>query len=231
MATGITVDVSRRICGHMNDDHAITVYGMVQYYMPKPERGGKVNEARMESVSLKDYLVSYVLCKGNECSKKILTIPFKPVLCSAKEAKGRIIDEHKKVLDAQFSWLFLDPVAFLVVIIFISLGLVHGLGTEGVENIVEKNEIIDFMISSMFTSVATFSTFATRAWYFLVVAHLFEGSYTAYRCKKTLKVSALSTLKWFVVTFMVGRPILLRINKLVAVDRESRIKREAQKES
>jgi len=84
----ISAEVSKRICKHMNDDHQISIYAMAKAALiSSPENKKKLTNPRMKSICLSGYDLSFVLCSGEVCEMKTITIPFSPPLRSPKEAK------------------------------------------------------------------------------------------------------------------------------------------------
>lgn len=77
----------------MNDDHAISIYAMAKSTLTSSaERNMKLTNARMKSISLSGFDISFVLCKGDVCEMKKATIPFEPPLKTGKEAKYVVYD-------------------------------------------------------------------------------------------------------------------------------------------
>ena len=90
MADEISPDASRRICTHMNEDHAATVHAMVlnSCVPPKELRNGvKVQNARMKSITLQRYTLSFVVCNGDLCDMRTSQVNFNPPLSSARESR------------------------------------------------------------------------------------------------------------------------------------------------
>ena len=79
--------VSKRICSHMNDDHKISIYAMTKAALKSPDNKKKLTNLKMKSISLSGYDLSFVICSGEVCEMKTITVPFDPPLGSAKEAK------------------------------------------------------------------------------------------------------------------------------------------------
>ena len=51
------------------------------------------------------------------------------------------------------------------------------------------------------------------------------GVYTAYLCKRILKLKAITTMKWFALNACVGFPIMNKAKELVAINSASKSKR------
>ena len=107
----IAPETSARICAHMNDDHAATIHAMVMSHLSHREVATcKIQNAKMTSVSIKGYLISYILCNGELCEMKNCTMSFDPPLTSAAEVRPRLIEDHHRALIPKFTWLITDPI-------------------------------------------------------------------------------------------------------------------------
>ena len=69
----------------MNDDHAISVYAIAKKACEN--KNSKLSNAKMKSISLSGYKISFVLCKDDVCEMKNVMIPFNPPLKSQNEAR------------------------------------------------------------------------------------------------------------------------------------------------
>ena len=96
--TGISPETSSRICAHMNDDHAHTCHAIVISSATSGRETGKVQHAKMTSVSMTGYSLSFVLCDGDACAMKEITIPFVPPLNSPDQVRPRLIDDHHRAI-------------------------------------------------------------------------------------------------------------------------------------
>ena len=86
--TGISDQTSQRICRHMNDDHAVSVHAMVKNALPYREQLlHTIKDAQMTSISLTGYNLSFVVCDGDLCSRRSVTVNFVPPLSSSKECR------------------------------------------------------------------------------------------------------------------------------------------------
>eukprot|EP00542_Grammatophora_oceanica_P001326 CAMPEP_0194068746 /NCGR_PEP_ID=MMETSP0009_2-20130614/87232_1 /TAXON_ID=210454 /ORGANISM="Grammatophora oceanica, Strain CCMP 410" /LENGTH=100 /DNA_ID=CAMNT_0038721871 /DNA_START=109 /DNA_END=411 /DNA_ORIENTATION=+ len=78
---GISKAASQRMCQHMNDDHAVSVYGMVRSMFP----GASTVVTDTEIVGISFETCDFT-CKVNGKSQHV-SYPFHPPLSSAKEAR------------------------------------------------------------------------------------------------------------------------------------------------
>ena len=87
MTEEITPETSKRICSHMNEDHAATVHAMCASTLSGRDSRLKLTNARMKSVSLGGYELSFVLCDGDMCAMRTASVPFAPKLASGREIR------------------------------------------------------------------------------------------------------------------------------------------------
>jgi len=87
MSDEVTAETSQRICSHMNWDHAPTVHALCTSTLSGRDARLKVTNAKMKSVSLEAYILSFVLCDGHSCMMKTASVPFAPKLESGKELR------------------------------------------------------------------------------------------------------------------------------------------------
>ena len=90
MRQKITPEASSRICSHMNEDHGLTVYGLVLSTMSKAESDMlDISKWTMKSISLSEMNLSFVVCdkKSGTCEPREISIPFVPQLRSGSEVR------------------------------------------------------------------------------------------------------------------------------------------------
>jgi hypothetical protein len=217
----ISPETSARICSHMNEDHAATCHALVLSTLSSwTEKKCKVQNARMTSVTMMGYNLSYVLCNGDVCSMKNAMIPFIPPLKSSAQVRARLIDDHHKALNPKFSWLVTDPIITILFTVSILLGVAMALGREEFTIIVDRTSFI----KHIFGSSSRFVGAVINIWYISSVAHILEAMYTAYLCKTVLKLKTGAVMKWFVLNAMVGFPIMSKVQELAAIDKAARSK-------
>lgn len=222
--TEIPPDVAKRICAHVNEDHAPTVYATVLYSRRSNEaaRGSKVQNARMTYLTLQEYSISYVVCDGDACTMKSVTIPFDPPLKSAGEVRTLFLQWRHTVLAPEFSWLVSDQRMRTVFGVCLLLGLGAAMGREGLSQLVDASSWATAIVTRVFGSEdgsARFAGFVVASWHFCLVVHILEACYTAYLCKTVLKIKTGPTLQWFVLNVATGLLAVNKVRELVAVDR------------
>jgi hypothetical protein len=85
MSDVISDDTSKRMCAHMNVDHAASVHGMVLSCIQR--KGAAISDAKMVSISMEGCQLKYVACKGDVCEMNNVFMPFDPPLKSVKESR------------------------------------------------------------------------------------------------------------------------------------------------
>lgn len=224
----ITMETSTRICAHMNDDHAATVHAMVVFNLSNREAAHcKVQNAKMASIGMDKYHISYTLCDGDACAMKEITVPFDPPLISSAEARPRLVQDHHKALTPKFTWLVTDPLMRMLFGACILLGVGTALGQEELGRRVDDTPWASSIVNAVFGTSASFANFVVGAWYFSLVAHTMEAFYTSYLCKSTLKMKTGTTFKWFLLNVCTGFPIMKKVQELVAVDSAARSKKKS----
>ena len=218
--TEISSDVSKRICAHMNDDHAATAHATVLSRLPS--YGGKVQNAKMTFVTMQEYSISYVLCDGDACAMKTLTVPFDPPLKNSGEVRSRLIEDHHRALAPKFSWLLSDPLMRTLFGACMLLGVGTALGPEELSQRIDGAPWATAIVTRIFGSSAWFARLVVGSWYFSLAAHTLEACYTAYLCKTVLKMKMGTTFQWFVLNVAAGFPIMNKIRELVAIDSAAR---------
>lgn len=72
----------------MNDDHAITVYAIALSTLSPDERNKyKVTNANLDFIAFAGYNISFTLCSGDLCERRVREISFDPPLKEEKEAR------------------------------------------------------------------------------------------------------------------------------------------------
>ena len=93
----ISEETSNRICVHMNEDHAVSVYAMAKRQGPKPEPGWKITTATIKSVTMTGATITVTLCRGDACRQIPVTYPFIPPLTEPHQIRSRMVAIHHHV--------------------------------------------------------------------------------------------------------------------------------------
>ncbi|KAL9188625.1 hypothetical protein ACHAXT_007003 [Thalassiosira profunda] len=221
----ISPEASARICAHMNNDHAATVHAIVLSSLSRREAARcKVQNARMKSVGMGGYSISYILCDGDACAMKTVNIPFDPPLTSSDEVRPRLVADHHRALVPKFSWLVSDPLMRTLFGACLLLGVGVAMGQEELAKRIDDTPLAASIVPALFGSSALFSKLVVGAWYFSLAAHTLEAVYTLYLCKTRLKMETGTAIKWFVLNVCIGFPVMNKVKELVAVDVDARSK-------
>ncbi|CAJ1941561.1 unnamed protein product [Cylindrotheca closterium] len=215
MATSnkISAETSKRICNHMNEDHAATVYAMAISTLPVMQQSNanlSVSDARMTSISLASATIKFVTCSGDLCQQKQEIIPFAPPLSSAKESRPRLIEMHHQVLFPRLHWFYSDSFCAQVMVLtglLIIAPIMAWNGSLGHFVNLDKRESIVYGLSAVYFT-----------------AHLAEAFYSIYLSQWKLKLGRLSSFCWFLMIFLAGLPITKKLVKLNEVQEEARQK-------
>jgi len=226
----ISAETSNRVCAHMNEDHAVSVYAMAKRKLTWPPGGSKkwkITDAILKSVSLEGCQIQVVMCSGDLCQVQLFTYPFDPPLKDGAELRPRMVAIHQEVCRPSWKAIWGQPMAIIIVVVYAMFGyctLVYGIDdlTESIENSTSLNSLI----SSIFTSTHVFTGLVRFGFYATSVAHAVETLYAVYQSRK-LKFSASTTFAWALQIAASGLCATSQFLELLRVDRKSK---EAKKE-
>lgn len=224
----ISDEASARICRHMNADHAVTVHAMALQSLPWKERDIHIDNAKLKSVTMSGYTLSFVLCdkKKDMCDMRLPAVPFSPPLTCSSQVKKRLIEIHQSVLSPRIYWLVTDPTALLILVVCSGLGFAtYAIGESDLASHIKNMPELNSNIESIFGSAATFAKCVKWSWYFAFVVHWMEAIYGAYECKTTLKLRKNVTILWFFLIWCVGWPITARLKKFADMQKATNTER------
>jgi len=214
----IPAETSKRICVHMNDDHGVTIHGMVAAL---DKSKGMIKNAKMTKISLTECTLSYSICKGDVCEMKTAFYPFEPPLKSATESRRRLVEIHSKVLSPNFFWLLSDPLAFAVLLMMTSLGVATYIGKQEVGIYLQEDfQGLSRTLTKVFGSTHTFVFVGIGSFWFAVVVHLVEAVYCTFLGLSKLKLNLTIASQWFVLISLVGLPITRRFMVFFRIHQE-----------
>jgi hypothetical protein len=214
----ISPEASQRICTHMNEDHAVSVYAMAKSLLSNRSNGSSdsITQARLKQVTAESCTIAAVTCSGDACEMHSLQYPFTPPLTSAAECRSRMVAIHRTVCSPRTMWLVQKPLAPLIWTAYALLA--YGtlvLGSEQLSGTIQQYPTIAKIIKTCFGSVESFVAAFVFAFYFTVVAHGLEGVYTLYHARKSLKLPWGHTLHWFALVLLVGYPVFVEFQDLM----------------
>ena len=208
----LSAEQSARVCKHMNDDHAVSVYMMARRVVgPSLPAGWKLTDAKMKKVTAEGCHLQAITCSGDLCEMKAVVFPFVPILTSAAQVKPKLVAIHHQVLSPQWQWIYQKPLALKLMVSFAMLG--YGtlvVGHEGMTAYLDQTNLIKRFYSH--TNVIAIAI--QFVFYVTTVAHIAEASFAAYTCRKAFKLNWNGTMQWIVMVFIVGFPILNEMTTL-----------------
>ena len=205
---------SKRICAHMNDDHPVSVYAM---FLQKVhlEPGWRVTQCSMETVRAEGCDLKAVLCSGDLCNVKKVTFPFDPPLTTTADARPRLIAIHNDVCRPRWMWLVSSlPIFLLLMTSFIFYCMFIGL--DQVQALIREDESAFAFVALVFGTPEFFTSLVQKSFWFLIVAHLTEAAFAVSKAV-SLKLGYTAIVEWFILTSLVGFPVLGRILELHAI--------------
>lgn len=218
----ISEETSERVCTHMNEDHAVSVFAMGRSLVHVPV-GWKISEAKMREVTLEGSYVRIVLCHDEFCQMEDVRYPFHPPLTSSSQLRARMVEIHHKLCAPRLSWLISKPICPILILMF--AGLAYGaliLGRDGIVQALESSNMMKALISPTFHLTSWFPLAVRVSFYFVAILHTAEAIYVGYHSLKTLKLGTRSTCQWLFLILLVGYPITSEFMALLNVDRKSK---------
>ena len=212
---------SERVCKHMNEDHAVSVYAMARSILNvHTTTKWQITDAKLKQITVDGCHLQVVTCSGDLCETKRVVYPLTPALTKATEIKPRLVAIHQKVLTPQWKWVWIKPTAFQFFVTFATLGYTNlAYGLEGIKAYLDNTNYIKYIYGSR-TDLIALGAVAVE--YIAFVAHICEAIYAAYLSRTQLKLPWTATLKWFVMVFATGFPILAEIEALHNVQKRKR---------
>lgn len=215
----ISESSSKRMCQHMNEDHAVSVFAMAKSVLSlKP--GWKLSGARLKKVSLSGCEIQAITCRKDMCQAHKVFYPFEPPLQTAEESRSRLVQIHQKETKPKLGWL-LKPSAVVILpaLLFITWG--SQMATE--EALADALGYIGFLLPINDTlSTSLFRQIIDFAFYFTLAAHAIEASFVVYHGFRFLKLSFSTLVMWIVPVSVFGYPFFVEFRELVRVKHESR---------
>ena len=197
----ISEETSKRICDHMNDDHAVSVYAMAKNQGPKPEPGWKMTSTALKNVSMTGASIAVTLCRGDACRQVQVTYPFTPPLSEPHQIRSRMVAIHHQVCNPINCY---DHTLFPAIVVFFLTSLYYGLGMNGPD------------------SDPTLAKAMRDCWILMSVAHTTMAIYGTYLASSVLKLKRRGLISWFIAIFLSGWLGMKEILQLVEVDEKSK---------
>lgn len=203
----------KRICTHMNEDHAVSVFAMAKQVC-KPSGGWKVTDATMSDVNLAGCQLQVTLCKKQLCRQEKRMYTFVPPITNPAHVKSKLIAVHHRVCRPVWS----KP-SFLFVtlnVLFIAFLACYVGRDRLIAFIEERYELRKFIRRLIFNS-ETFAAVVHWSFYFLLILHSLESAYVGYQARKTLKLTKTGTMEWTLATFLGGVTVIGDLRDLLII--------------
>lgn len=222
----ITPETSKRVCKHMNEDHALSVYAMAKRKLSSlPKDGGKwkISEASLLSVSMEGCLMQVVFCRGDLCQVQKVTYPFEPRLKHASELRPRLVSIHQEVCKPHFTSIWLtSPIASIIAIVFAgSTYCALVLGLDRLTANIENSARFHSLISTCFGSANNFALLVGFVFFFTFSAHALEALSVVIK-GQALKFSATTTAAWVLQVAVAGFPVFQQFRELHDMNSKSK---------
>jgi hypothetical protein len=217
--TEISSDTSQRICKHMNDDHAVSVYAMAKSLLSKDRSlSSSLTDVSMTRVTMSTLYLRAILCSGDSCEMRQLEYALEPPLVSPTELRPRLVAINQFVCRPQISWLWTKPICPLLIILSAALlYATFGLGIDKFVTAVESYGAANQLVSMLFGSAQGFGKAVAYSAWLVVVLHSAEALYVFYHAIKTLKLKQSIAMLWYVLVTLSGFPITSEFLALMKV--------------
>jgi|AntRauTorckE5430_2_1112549.scaffolds.fasta_scaffold02291_3 hypothetical protein len=208
--------VESRIITHMNEDHELSLYAMVQSTLSQKEKQTLVNvkNCKLTAISLNEVRISYTACETNSSSQKEVVVPIEPPMLSMSECRPKLVELHHRCLAPKFSWWITEPLSRTVVLSMAGLGYAYY--CVDMQELVEQNEMIAVVAGE---KGEVFAYAVKISWLFGIAAHIAEAIYAAFICKTLLKMKNAGTFAWFVIISITGYPMMSKVMKFASIQK------------
>ena len=197
----ISEETSKRICDHMNEDHAVSIYAMAKRQGPKPEPGWKMTATTIKTVTMAGATIHVTMCRGDACRQVQVVYPFIPPLTEPHQIRSRMVAIHHQVCNPKNCY---DHTLFPATVVFFLTTLYYALGWNGPDSdptLAKAMRDCCFLMSTAHTGMALY------------------GTYLSY---SVLKLKRRGILHWCVAIFLSGWLGLKELMQLIDVDEKSR---------
>lgn len=201
----ISSEVSSRICGHMNDDHAVTVHAMVRSVAGW---NMEISNVKLLSVHPSHYTISYVVCNGEMCSMERSDVILDPPILTKSNIRPRLVSEHHRVLAPSFRGCMLDHRVIFTFAIGIIIVLLH-------LNELLRDNVFELVVLPLgIMNKELFQTVIKNTYWLLIILHEIESLYAMYLCKVKLGMNYFPTFQWCFLVLISGVPTTKKLIEL-----------------
>lgn len=197
----ISAEMSQRICDHMNEDHAVSVYAMAKRVVEVlKEKGWKISNTELKRVAMDGAELRVTFCRGDACQQQTVTYPFVPPLTEPTQIRSRMIAIHYRVC-TPFSCY--NHALFPSVVVFFAVTAGHALG-------------LGPRITDPFLAKCMHDSF-----FLMLYGHLGLAIYGTYVSVSALKLTRIGAMLWFVAIILSGYLGLRELLDLVEIQDKS----------
>lgn len=204
----ISEETSIRICAHMNDDHAVSVYAMAKRKVEMPGKNWSISNAFIKKVTMQGCDIQVILCHKTLCQDAKIFYPFLPPLDTPTQIRSRIIAVHHQVC-TPFK-IFTDPKFFMIAGFFAASAWCTLLG-----GAINMEPQLAFGLKCGF--------------YGILFAHGSLAAYGAHLGRKQLKLQMKGIVAWYTAIILAGALAFLELLELLEVDRKCKSSRKENK--
>lgn len=218
----ISDETSKRMCQHMNEDHAISVYVMAREVVSlKP--GFKISGVRLKKVTLRGCEIQVVTCCNDLCEPLNVEYKFDPPLQSSAEARSRLVAIHQQLTKPKLSWFVTKPLVLIILPVWWFLIWASQIaGKEDIEKVASNISLLQFIDPSPEEQVRVFIIFLNFAFFLTFVAHFCEAVFVVDKANSIVKVSPGSMLMWVFCVAAAGFPFLTEYYELYKIGKAAR---------
>jgi Protein of unknown function (DUF2470) len=198
---GISDGMSKRICDHMNEDHAVSVYAMAKRKGPKSEPGFKMSGATIRKVTMDGATLNVQVCRGDACQQHEAIYPFVPPLTEPNQIRSRMVAIHHQVCNPISCY---DHTLFPAVVIFFIVSSYYAAGFDGPD------------------SDPTLRKALHDCFYLMLFGHAGMAIYGTYLSYSVLKLKRLGIMRWTMAIFLSGWLGMKELLELVSVNEKSK---------
>ena len=237
---GVSSETNERICNHMNNDHAVSIYAMAKQQLminTNPSNGSSssskhITEAKLTNVTLDGCTIKVITCSGDFCQQHKILYPFvPPKLTSSNELRSKMVQIHHNVTRPH-PLLIIKHQPIAIVILFGIGMLLYGtiLQYQGESPQDDDSSILNMILYSKICPIVFWLT---------VLAHCYEMLHTLYYSRFANTVATVATtsgdgggeskkpflswkntILWCIVVFIGGFPFWNEFNDLLKYYKE-----------
>ena len=220
----ITDEVSKRMCQHMNEDHAVSVYAMAKSLV-KLKPGFKLSGARIKKVTLSGCSIQAITCCNDACVPLDVVFPFDPPLQSASEARSRLVKVHQALVTPKVSWFVTKTLPMIVVPVWLFLIWASQIASkEELENVLGNVSLIQMLPMSPQDRLSNSKLLIDLAFFFTFFGHFFLSVFVADKAITLLKMTPVTLLLWMACVMISGYPFFAEFYDLYKVAKAAREK-------